>query len=147
MVTPPLIAPKHVSEFSDQEYHDYVTAMHQIRIKRGAKPPSPVVGLTVTRTKTGALRISRTKVRTFEYVLWWEIAKLAEALKCAQSELWQAFKARKFTIAKDRMEAEHIYSTINEIPWGESHGSSSNKKSKRHEKRKSVEGSSRLPQG
>lgn len=66
------------------------------------------------RTKTGKLSIKRSKVRTFEYVTHPEMAALAKHAGTTQAELWTAFKERNFIIAKDRLAAEHVYSTTKE---------------------------------
>lgn len=104
-----LIAPKSVHEFEPDEYYTYVSEQYALRTKGRAKPVSPAPGLTVNRTKAGKLSVRRSKVRTFEYVTWTEIEKLAAAVKCSQSELWQVLKAKNYIIAKDRMEAEKIH--------------------------------------
>lgn len=116
-----MIAPKHISEFTPEEYHGFVSAMYGLRTKRGtAKAPSPVPGLTVTRTKTGALSVKRLKKqRAFDYVTMAEIGILAKAHGTGQADLWNMFKKRKFLITKDRMEAEHIYAELQQIPWGD----------------------------
>lgn len=112
--TMPLIAPKHISAFTPEEYHSYVSAMYALRVKRGTKPASPIPGLSVSRSKTGTLTIRRTKTRAFGYVTLTEIKKLAEHVKCSQAELWNAFKAREFIIAKDRITAEHTLIKLRE---------------------------------
>ena len=108
-----LIAPKPFAAFAPDEYHAYVSSMYELRTKGRAKPASPAAGLTVRRTPEGALSIARSKAqRAFEYVTWPELAKLAEALKVGQSDLWQAFRAKNYIVAKDRLAAEHTYSAL-----------------------------------
>lgn len=114
---PILIAPKPFSEYEAGEYHSYVSGMWQLRVKKGAKPPSPAPGLSVSHTKKGALTIRRTKVRPFAYVTWPEIAALAKAAQCMQSDLWNAFKAKEFIVTQTRMEAERLYSDSKGLPW------------------------------
>ncbi len=112
----PLIAPKPIAEFDSDEYHAYITEMYALPApKRGAKPPGPAPGLTVSRTKKGALSVRRTKVRPFAYVTLSEIAGLAKLQECSQADLWNMFKRKKFIIAKDRLEAEHLLIKLNEI--------------------------------
>jgi hypothetical protein len=104
-----LISGRHVTEFTPQEYYEYVSAMYELRRKGKAKAASPAPGLTVSRTKKGALSIRRAKSRAFTYVTYPEIAALAKAAGCSQSELWQLFKAKEYIITQTRMEAEHAY--------------------------------------
>lgn len=117
----PLIAPKHISAFSTpEEYQTYVTGMYALR-QRGSKPPKPkglVNGIAVSRTKKGTLSIRRaSKQRPFEYILQAEIALLANAGIGTTAEIWNIFKAKKYLIAKTKVEAEEIYANINSIPW------------------------------
>lgn len=115
-----LIAPKSIWDFVAEEYYTYVCEMHELRVKgsRAPKARGPTVsGLSVSRTKKGALSIRKSKARTFAYVTFDEIAKLAASAKCSQSELWQLFKAKKYLVTRSRMEAEQIYADIKEIPW------------------------------
>lgn len=112
------IAPKSVHEFTPDEYHAYVGGMYALRVKRGAKAAGPAPGLSVTRTKKGALTVRRQpKQRAFDYVTLPEIAALAKEQNCGQADLWNMFKLREYIIAKDRMEAEQMYANIKEIPW------------------------------
>lgn len=103
-----LIAPKPVSEFQPDEYHRYVSDMYALRVKRGGKVPA-VPGLSVSRTKAGALSVRRGKARAFDYVTMPEIALLAKAAGTGQADIWNAFKKREFIIAKDRLEAERVF--------------------------------------
>lgn len=116
-MTLPLIAPKPFREFQPQEYYEYVQAMYGLKIKGRAKSASPVPGLTVARTKSGALSVRRSKSRAFEYVTMAEIAALAKAAKTSQADLWNLFKKKEYLITKDRMEAERLYGEIKELPW------------------------------
>lgn len=113
----PLIAPKPFAEYGAQEYYDYVTGMYALRVKRGAKPPGPAPGLSLSRTKAGALSIRRSRSRAFDYVLDTEIIALAKAIGAYQSDVWNAFVRRRFIIAKSRMQAEETYAAVKEIPW------------------------------
>ncbi len=115
--TAPLIAPKPFAEFTADEFHVHVQAMYEVRTKRGAKPVGPAPGLTVSRTKAGALSVRRTKARPFAYVTLGEIAELAKAAQTNQSDLWNLFKRRKFIIAQTRMQAENIYAELKGIPF------------------------------
>jgi hypothetical protein len=114
-----LISGKPVSEFSPDEYYAAVTAMYEQRTRASrTKPQSHAPGLTLSRTKKGALSVRRSaKTRAFAYVTLAEVTALAKALSATQAEVWTFFKLKKYIIAKDRMEAERIYSEINEIPW------------------------------
>lgn len=116
---PPLIAPKHITEYGPCEYHTYISSHYALPAKRGrtAVKASPAPGLTVGRTKKGALSIRRTKVRPFAYVTGAELDALAAAAACTKTELWNAFRARDFIIAKDRLEAEHTYAKLKELPF------------------------------
>lgn len=117
----PLIAPKHFSEFkTPEEYHEYVSGMYELR-QKGSKPTKPkglVNGITLKRTKKGAISILRNvKQRPFAYILQEEIALLVDAGIGTTAEIWNAFKKKKFLIAKTKVEAEEIYKNIKEIPW------------------------------
>lgn len=103
----PLIAPKPFAEYSPDEYHAYVSEMYSLRKKAGKT--SVVPGLSVSRTKAGKLSIRKTAARAFPYVTYSELAKLAEAAKVNQSDLWQVFQAKKYIITQTRMEAEVRY--------------------------------------
>lgn len=106
----PLISPKPFEEFGAEEYYAYVQSMYGVRVKRGAKPPSPAPGLSVSRTKKGALSVRRTpKARAFDYVTMHEVELLAKAADVSQAELWNCFKRRGFIVARDRLEAERTY--------------------------------------
>lgn len=103
-------------EFTPDEYIEYVRSMYSVRLKPGSKPASPAPGLTVCRTKSGALSIRRaSKQRAFDYVTMSEIEKLAKAANCAQSDLWNLFKKRKYIIGRDRMECERAYAQLKGI--------------------------------
>lgn len=114
----PLIAHKHIAEFGADEFHAYVTAMYALRIKGRAKAPNPAPGLFITRTKTGKVGIRRTKLRAFDYITNTEMADVAKQSGITQAELFVAFKERNFIVAKDRLEAEHIHTKLQELPWG-----------------------------
>lgn len=115
----PLIAAKHVTEYGEQEYHDYVSGMYELRQKgsKPAKAKGPAQGITISRTKKGALSIRRNaKSRPFAYILRAEMEALCAEQGILFSELWNAFKAKDFLIAKDKMEAEQIYANIKQVP-------------------------------
>ncbi len=116
----PLIAPKSYRDFSPEEYHQHVTEMFEMR-KKGGKPvkhQGPAEGLSVSRTRKGAVSVKRIKkVRPFAYVTHYEVEALAREAGFPIVEVWNAFKAKKFIIAESRMEAERIYADINELPW------------------------------
>ena len=112
----PLIAPRPFVDFSPEEYHDYVTAMYCLRVKAGKKA-APVPGLTVSRTKAGALTVRRGKQRAFDYVTRPEIAALAKVHTTSQADIWNLFRRKGYIIADDRMQAEQTYADIKEIPW------------------------------
>lgn len=101
--------------FTPDAYHAYVTGMYELRTK--GKPKGPAAGLTVSRTKKGALSVRRSKSRAFEYVTMSEIAALAEHAKCSQADLWNIFKKKGYIVAGSRLEAEKIYADVKEIPW------------------------------
>lgn len=117
----PLIAPKHFSAYTAEEYHAYVSSMYGLR-QKGSKPKagSGIQGLSISRTKKGVLSIRRNaKQRPFAYVLQEEINLFVKSVPgTSTAEVWNAFKAKKFLIAKNKAEAEEIYKNIKEIPWG-----------------------------
>jgi len=108
-----LISPKPFEAFTPDEYHSYVCSMWELRTK-GRKPPAPAPGLTVSRAKSGKITVRRSKNRAFDYVTMREIELLAKAKGFMQSDLWNAFRARKFIIAKDRLTAEAEYGRLKE---------------------------------
>lgn len=115
----PLIAPKHVTEYGEQEYYDYVSGMYELRQKgsKPAKAKGPAQGITLSRTKKGALSIRHNKKqRPFAYILQLEMEALCSEQNCTFAELWNAFKAKGFLVAKDKMEAEQIYANIKQVP-------------------------------
>ena len=106
----PLIAPKPIDAYGADEYYAYVQSMYELRTKGPKKPAPPALGLSVRRTKTGKLSVTRrAKTRPFAYVTLPEIAALATATGCNQSDLWNLFKQKEFIVAKDRMTAEQAY--------------------------------------
>lgn len=108
MTALPLIAPKHISEFTAAEYHEYVTAMYYTEKKKESAAP----GLTVRRTDKGILSIiRRSKQRFFAYVTRAEIEALSGEVQCSVADLWNVFKAKGYIIAGDRLAAEAAYST------------------------------------
>jgi len=116
----PLIAPKHVSEYTDEEYHSYVSGMYELRQKgsKPAKAKGAAQGITLSRTKKGALSIRwNKKSRPFAYVLRAELEALCAEQGILFSELWNAFKAKDFLIANSKMEAEEIYANIKQVPF------------------------------
>ena len=115
----PLIAPKPFAAYTPDEYHVYVSGMYELRTKGPKKPPKPVPGLTVSRTKAGALTVRRSKTRAFAYVTIPEVAALAAEAKCSQADMWNMFKQKKFIIAKDRITAEHLHMQKGLEPWAE----------------------------
>lgn len=112
-----LIAPKPFKAYEPEEYHTYIQSMYGLRTRGSAKPKSPVEGVTLTRTKKGALSIRRTKVRAFAYITTKEIAALAKSTGITQAEIWNLFKEKNYMITADRMEAERRYSEITGLPW------------------------------
>lgn len=114
------ISPKPFADYTAEEYHTYVSDMFGLPKKKGsAKPTAGVPGLTVSRTRTGTLSLRKTKARSFTYVTMAEVKKLADFAKASQADVWNLFKKKEYIIAKDKMEAEQIYSRIKEIPWGQ----------------------------
>ncbi len=114
----PLIAPKPIADFAAEEYLAYVKAMYALPVKRAsAKPRSPVVGVTVSRSKAGKLTLRRTKVRAFAYLTHTELAALAAYAKITQAELFVMARLKKWIVAKDRLDAEQIYADIKSIPF------------------------------
>lgn len=116
-----LISPKSFSDHSPEEFHAHVKSMYELR-QKGSKPsvkkPSFAEGLTLKRTKTGKISITRSsKKRHFEFVLDIEIVALAKGYGFTQAETWNAFRAKKYIIARTRLEAEKIYADIKDIPW------------------------------
>lgn len=112
----PLIAPKHVTEFSPGEYHTYVSAMYELPAKPKSAKPRIVDGLSVTVAKDGAIKVRRGKARTFDYVTFSELEAFARALGLFQSDIWNAFKARGFVIARTRIEAERTHAAAPKSP-------------------------------
>lgn len=115
----PLISPKSFSEYSPEEYQQYVMSMYALRVK-GTKPKKPTYaeGLAVSRTKKGSLSIRLSKAkRAFAYVLRSELDALAKGNGFLASEVWNAFKEKKFIIAETRMDAERIYAEVKNIPF------------------------------
>lgn len=116
----PLIAPKHFSEFTPEEYHQHVKDMYELRVKgsKAPKKPSYAEGLSLKLTKKGAISITRTaKKRAFPYVLESELRSLSEGYKLSYTAVWNAFKAKGFLITKTRLEAEKIKADVDGIPW------------------------------
>lgn len=111
----PLIAPKPIQAYGPEEFHAYVTGMYALPGRKS--PPKAAPGLSVSRTKAGALSIRRAKTRAFAYVTLPEIAALAKEKSVSQAELWTAFKLKGFIITETRMQAEERYAVIKEIPW------------------------------
>ncbi len=110
----PLVAPKHIKEFSPEEYHAYVTGLQVRKVSKG----SPVPGLSVSRTKKGKISIRYAKkARPLQYVTNKEIEILGKKASILQSELYLAFKNKKFLITADKAEAERINDDIAQIPW------------------------------
>jgi hypothetical protein len=116
-VSTDLIAPKPVEEFDPEGFHEYVTSMYALRVMRGQKPAGPAPGLSVSRTKKGALSVRRApKTRAFDYVLLSEIAALAKVHETNQADLWNMFTKKKYIITRDRMDAERTYAAAKGIP-------------------------------
>lgn len=114
----PLIAPKPIAAFTPDEYHTYVGEMYELRQRGSSKPKSPAPGLSITRTKKGELSVRRTaKTRPFAYATYAEIEALAKAAGTAQSDVWNLLKRKKFILAQTRIEAEHIYGELNNVPF------------------------------
>lgn len=110
---------KPFAEFTPEEFHAHVRSMYEVR-QRGssAKPKSPAVGISLSKTKKGAwsIRLTKTK-RAFKYVLTAEIDALAKHHGATVAEIWNVFKAKDFLITKTKLEAEQINADIKEIPW------------------------------
>lgn len=115
----PLIAPKHFSQFTPEEFQSHVKAMYELR-QKGSKPkkPSFAEGITLSRTKKGALsvRVSKTK-RAFNYATEQEVTALAKGYGFPMSEVWNLLKKKKFIISRTADEAKAIKKDIDEIPW------------------------------
>lgn len=105
--------------FTPESFHKHVTEMHELR-QRGSKPVKPQVaeGLTLSRTKKGALSVRRNKnKRAWDFVTRAEIEALAKDFGAPLNEVWALFSAKKYVIANDKLEAERINITQGEIPW------------------------------
>lgn len=108
----PLIAPKHFRDFTPEEFQAHVNSMYEDpAAKRAAKSRSPkkpscAEGITLSRTKKGALsvRIS-SKKRALRYVTRKEIEDLAKSLEAPMSEVWNLFRAKDFAIVGSPEEA------------------------------------------
>ena len=88
-----------------------------MRQKGRTKPASAVSGLSISKSKKGALTVRRAKGRAFAYVTFPEIAALSKATGYAQSDLWNMFKQKGYIVTKDRMEAERIYADVQSLPF------------------------------
>jgi len=118
---PPLIVSKPFADYTPEEYLEHVKGMYELR-QKGSKPavvkPSFAEGLSLKRTKTGKVSITRsTKKRPFAFVLDMEVSALAKGYGFTYTETWNAFKAKNYIIAKTRLEAEKIHADISGIPW------------------------------
>lgn len=116
----PLIAPKSFREQTPEHFHTHVKAMYEERKKAATKPkkPSFAEGLSLKRTKTGKVSITRNKKkRGFEFVLDSEIDSLAKGYEMTKAEVWNAFKAKKYIIARTSEEAKTIKANVEGVPW------------------------------
>ena len=113
-----LIAPKPIAEFEPEEYHSFISGMYELRHKGKAVAPKPAEGLTLIRTKSGVLSVRRTKAkRPFPYVLRSELTALAKEGGFSETEVWNAFRERKFLIAETEAEAMEHFKELGDIPW------------------------------
>lgn len=112
-----LVAPMPFAEFESGAWKTYVNSMYEVRTRGRTRPTAPAKGLSVSRTKRGALSIRRTRTRSFCYVTYAEITELAAAVPCSQADLWQAFKAKDYIIKQTRMECERIYADLKAMPF------------------------------
>ena len=111
----PVIMPRGFESMTPEEYHAYITKMHE---KRGAKAAAPAEGITISQSATGKLTIRRSKAkRPLAYVLSSEIVALAKHYEIPQNELWNLFKEKEYLIAMTKREAEETNAKITEIPW------------------------------
>lgn len=101
------IAPKAFEDFTPEEYHAYVSGMYYLKPSKSVS-----TGLNVKRLKSGKLSITRRKPRTFAYVTYVEVEEFAQRLGATQTEIWNAFRERDFILAKSRLEAENIYTSL-----------------------------------
>lgn len=118
----PIISAQHFSQMTPESFHAHVKGMYELRQKgskaAAKKPSSSVEGITLSRTKKGALSVRLTKKhRPFSYVLNAEINILAKENSLSIAETWNLFKAKEFLITNTRMEAEKIHAEIEGIPW------------------------------
>jgi len=92
MMKPPLLSPKHISDYTPEEYMDYVKSLY-IDPKAGKPIPRE---FNATRTKKGTITI-RIK-RDPKYITRAEIIILAAELKIPQSEMFLLIKKRKIEV-------------------------------------------------
>lgn len=88
----PLLAPKRVSEFTPQEWLDYVTALHRAPEVRATKPP-----ITFARTKTGKPSVKVTG-RNPPYIMQSEFIQLCREHQLRQNEFFIYLKKRGISV-------------------------------------------------
>ncbi len=116
----PLISPKPFSEYSPKEYRAYIQSHYELRQKgsKPAKPKGPAEGLTLKRTKKGALSVLRNKrLRAWEFVTRAELHALAKEAAAPVSEVWNYFTAKGYVIGDDKVDCERINVRLKEMTW------------------------------
>lgn len=88
----PLLAPKHISQFNEQEYKDYIISLY---IDPKADKPKPKE-YSASRTKKGSIviRINRKP----KWITRPEIVELAKSLEIPQSEMFLLVLKRKIEV-------------------------------------------------
>ncbi len=95
----PLLAPKHISQFSPTEYRQYMRSLWiDPATTRKAKARGPIQYLTGTTTKKGSLVI-RCK-RSPKQVTYEEVDTLRESLSMSHLQVWAALRKRKIKIVQ-----------------------------------------------
>ena len=74
--------------------------------------PSPVPGLSVSRSKSGRISVRKLTGRTLDYVTYMEVKKLSSHYRVGVLTLCRVFREKGWIVARDRQEAEFKHSKI-----------------------------------
>lgn len=110
----PSIAPKQVTEFTSQEYYDYVKGLYV-----APETKSPGSQITFKKTKTG--KLSLTIRRKPKWVMWSELNDIAKENNVSMSDLFVMLKHKRkeeVLIFTDEKQKEKVLSAIKELDEG-----------------------------
>ena len=108
----PLISPKHITEFTPSEYHEYIK---NLWIDPNKDKPAPKY-VSFRRNDKGT-PIVTVRSRKPKYVTTEEFLELCFESEMKQSEMFLFLKSKKVHLVRDEKAGKELSQFEKEIPW------------------------------